>query len=138
MNVQKISYNQKFGAIIGPNLQAEISNKKKLILDSQSNLGEREFTRINNAEAKIKELLPTVFGLPVTVDIGPVYEKQFKDNKWTVNKYMDYIIKNEDESFYRHTRRDTDGNPRTFRYRKLISYLTQLENKFNTDKTQNR
>ncbi len=135
MNIQKINLNQNFGAIIGPNLQAEISNKKKLILDSKSNLGEREFMRINNAEAKIKELLPTVFDLPVSVDIGPVYEKQFKNGKWIANQYIDYIIKNEDESFYRHTKRDTDGNTRTFKYRKLISYLTKLEEKLNTNKT---
>ncbi len=135
MYIQKINSIQNFGAIIGPTLQTEISQKKKLILDSQSNLGEREFNRINTAVATIKKLLPTVYGLPVSVDIGAIYTKQFENNKVIAKKSIGYIIKNEDGSFYRHIWRGTDGNPRTFRYRKLIDYLTQLENNFNTDKT---
>ena len=139
MQISKINLSgTTFGAIIGPNLQEEIRNKRKLILKTGSNLGDRELKRINNAEAKIKELLPTVYGSPVSVDIGAVYTKQFKDNKWVASKFMDYIIKNEDETFYHHIWRGTDENPRTFRYRKLIDYLTRLEDKFNTDKTLNK
>ena len=46
MNIQKINLNQNFGAIIGPNLQAEIREKRKNIFNIENFLGERNLPEL--------------------------------------------------------------------------------------------
>lgn len=127
MNIQKINFNQNFGAIIGPYLSDEIAKKKNFVQRNPNKAySQRAIKDLNKAVNTINRLLPEINGSPVIVDIGLRTKNQIKKNKRVKKMIFEYVIKNESGSFSYQTQMDGDEQIGHVRYLKLISVLKDL------------
>ncbi len=129
MNIQKINSTQNFGVLIGPKLQAEIDRKRKELENLPKTKCHIRPSQLDIRVDKIKSLLPTYNGSPVTVDIKvrDVKKKNKNNGKIQITKKQFYQLTSADGNFFKQFPRINDGKTTFDRYAVLLDKLEKFD-----------